>query len=412
METVLTPAVPKPAPVERRLKVVFLDYTLDLDKPGRSGLSDIVWDMAAALTALGHEVHVVGPYPQSAAPEPGITVHRIRVPPLGYRWYGGFLWICMRMAKMAARLDPDIVHAPEYISTAVFTTLYPNFGAQTVMTVPGNIFDRLSTPGAFKTTPLGAVILKWAAQQTARSGPTLIAISQDMKQWWEWTGSYPPRTHWIPLGIDVDRFRPTEGARQAIGLDNDIPFFLYVGRYAVEKGILDLLDALGEVHRRLPDTLFKVALVGRGDQLERIERRRSELGLNDLVDVHGWLAQDDLATWYSAADLFLMPSRNEPLGRVMLEAMACGTPVLGSDSAGPKDHIQEGVNGFVYPRGDVAALTEQLLWALQHPAQLQAMRKASRDYVHDNLAWDRIARRVVDEAYAPIALELSLSGGR
>lgn len=411
MDTLLSPAEPSTGTRPRRLRVVFLDYVLDLDKPGRSGLSDIVWDMAAALTAQGHEVHVVGPYPQSAAPEPGIRVHRIRVPPLGYRWHAGFLWICKRMAAVAARLAPDIVHAPDYISTAVFVTLYPNLGAQTVVTVPGNVYDRLSAPGAFKTTPLGAAILKWAAQQTARSGPTVIAISRDMKRWWEWTGSQPARTPWIPLGIDTVRFRPIENARAALGL-GDEPFFLYVGRYAVEKGILDLLDALGEVRRLLPDTAFKVALVGRGDQLERIERRRSELGLESVVDVHGWLDQDDLASWYSAADLFLMPSRNEPLGKVMLEAMACGTPVVASDSAGPKDHIVDGENGFLFPRGDVAALSDRLVWALRRPDELRGMRPAAHAYVRDNLAWEHIAARVANEVYAPIALELSLSGDR
>jgi glycosyltransferase involved in cell wall biosynthesis len=408
METLLT-TTDRDRGLDRPLKIVFLDYVLDLDKPGRSGLSDIVWDMAAALTAQGHEVHVVGPYPQSAAPEPGITVHRIRVPPFGYRWHAGFLWICQRMARVAARLQPDIVHAPDYISTAVFVTLNPNMSAQTVVTVPGNVYDRLSTPGAFKTTPLGAAILKWAAQQTARSGPTVIAISRDMKRWWEWTGSYPPRTPWIPLGIDTGRFRTVPDARRTLQRDPDTPFFLYVGRYAVEKGILDLLDALGELRRQRPDAPFTAALVGRGDQLERIERRRRELGLEDVVEVHGWLAQDDLATWYSAADLFLMPSRNEPLGKVMLEAMACGTPVLASDSAGPLDHIDEGVNGFLFPRGDVAALAERLVWAIDHPERLRALREGAERYVHDHLSWERIARRVTDEVYTPIALELSLS---
>ena len=94
------------------MKIVFLDYVLEPDQPGRTGLSDVVWDMAQGLIELGHDVQVVGPYPQHLAPDPRVKVHTIKVPPTGYRWFGGHLWICKRLADKAASLKADIIHAP------------------------------------------------------------------------------------------------------------------------------------------------------------------------------------------------------------------------------------------------------------------------------------------------------------
>lgn len=387
----------------RKLKIAFLDYVLDLDKPGRSGLSDIVWDMASELCNQGHEVHVVAPYKAQAGLDPRVEVHHVAVPPTGYRWHGGHLWICKRLADMAAQLKPDVIHAPEYISTGVFTFLYPNQSAQVVVSVPGNVFHRLATPNGFQTTALGAAILKWAGVQTARSGATVIAISQEMKRWWEWTGSPPEKTPFIPLGVDLERFRCLPEARARLGIPPEQQLLLYLGRFSREKGLLTLLEALAAIKVDLDPKRVRVVLVGRGQQRPELEARIQQEELQEIVEIKDWLPQDQLSTWYSAASAVLLPSYTEAQARVIGEAMACGTPILGSRISGTEDHVRDGVNGFLFPKGDREALAAILRRVVKDPTVLPTMRPATAAYAREHLAWPRIVKRVVNEVYWPIA---------
>lgn len=387
----------------RKLKVVFLDYVLDLDKPGRSGLSDIVWDMAGELCDQGHEVHVVAPYAAQPGLDERVRVHQVGVPPTGYRWHGGHLWICKRLADVAARLEPDVIHAPEYISTGVFTLLYPNHSAQVVVSVPGNVFHRLAIPNGFQTTALGAAILKWAAVQTARSGATVIAISREMKRWWEWTGSPPEKTPFIPLGVDLKRFHCQPDARAKLGVPPEQQLLLYLGRFSREKGLLPLLEALASMKPELDPRRVRVVLVGRGPQRSELEARILQEGLQEIVEVKDWLPQDQLSTWYSAASAVLLPSYTEAQARIIGEAMACGTPVIGSRISGTEDHVQDGLNGFLFPKGDRPALAAILRRVVEDPALLSSMRPATTAYAREHLAWPRIVRRVIEEVYWPIA---------
>ena len=121
----------------RRLRVCFIDYVLEPDKPGRSGLSDIVWDMASELANQGHEVHIVASYHSEVFPDPRINVHSFPTPVMGYRNVVGNALLLMRAARVTKALRPDIVHAPEYVSIAVFHAL--GVMAPLVFTVPGNI---------------------------------------------------------------------------------------------------------------------------------------------------------------------------------------------------------------------------------------------------------------------------------
>ncbi len=392
------------------MRIVFLDYVLDLDRPGRSGLSDIVWDMSVLLREQGHEVHVVGPYPQSAAPEPGITVHRVRVPPAGYRWHGGYLWICQRMARIAAQLKPDIIHAPEYISVATLVTLYPNLGAQAVVTVPGNVFHRLSIPNGFVTTPLGAGILKWAAQQAARSGPTIVAISEEMKRWWIWTGSPPHKTPLIPLGASPRRFSFLANSRASLGIDEDLLHFLFVGRFSPEKGLMLLIDALVKHRVRFNDAV-RVTLIGKGILEDEIKKQISTHGLGNVIHIVPWVHPQKLSRWYSSADALILPSYTEGFSRVICESMLCGTPVIGSRIAGTEDHVKDGLNGFLFPAGETESLAAIIGSILDNPSVIRDLRKSTLNYAQETLAWPRLVDRIVAEAYVPIMRKLYPSFG-
>lgn len=393
---------------DRPLRVAFVDYVLEPDKPGRSGLSDIVWDMASELVNQGHEAHIIGAYRTESYPDSRVHVHNFREPPIGYRNVAGHFWLLKRAGDVANRLNADVVHAPEYISTAVLSAM--RVRAPLVLTVPGNIYHKVQTPGGNGYEWYFTQILKWAARRSARDCASVIAISREMKQWWEWTGSSPDRTPYIPLGVDTKRFQAVPNARRALGLPEDPLVLLYAGRFSPEKGVTDLLDALGPIREEMVRSQVRVLLVGRGPQEAELRARITALRLDDVVRMRGWEPQESLGTWYSAADALLLPSRTDAFGRTVGEAMSCGTPVIGTSVGGVADHVRTNITGFAFPRGDARALASVVTDLARDPTRIRRMRPAAREYVQNNLTWERVTSRVICEVYEPLAARQRLVG--
>lgn len=380
----------------KKLRVAFVDYVLDPRQPGRSGLSDVVWDMATELVNQGHEAHIVASYHTETYPDPRVIVHSFPTPPIGYRNLAGQLWILKRAAATVKMLRPDVVHTPEYVSTAVLASL--GVKAPMVLTVPGNIFERIERGNPYDR--LYTRVLKWAARVSARRCHTVIAISREMKIWWERTGSEPARTPWIPLGVDPERFYQVADAKESLKLAKDSPFLLYVGRFSKEKGLLDLLDALAQIKPELDTKKVQITLIGRGPLETEIRQRLALNGLT-MVSVHPWVPSSELSTWYSAADALLLPSHSEGFSRTIPEAMICGTPVVGTKITGTEDHILEGRNGYLAPPQDPQSLARVLALVLENPTILQTMRRHTLGYARDKLTWPHIMERVIREAYLP-----------
>lgn len=312
----------------------------------------------------------------------------------------GQLWVAKRIADVAKSLGVDIVHAPEYLSTAVLATL--DHRIPVVLTVPGNIFQRLAVPEGNQASYLYTETIKWAARASARQCSAVIAFTREMKEWWERTGSAPERTPVIPYGVDVDHFQPVADARQRLGIPHDSLMLLYVGRLDREKGLFDALKAFRQVKDEIGLDRVRFDVLGAGLLRKDLELAAAQTGLSDHVHFHGPADRTQLPDWYSAADALLLPSWIEPFGRVMLEAMACGTPVLATTTGGPIDHIVDGENGFLFPPRDPSALAAIIQTVVANPSQLKTMSPNALMYVRRHLSWKRIVERIINEVYLPI----------
>ena len=340
----------------------------------------------------------VASYHTNTYPDPRVIVHQFATPPIGYRNLIGQVWILKRAAAVMRQLRPDIIHCPEYVSSAVFAALA--VPAPLVLTAPGNIFQRLPSEHGYDWHYVQ--FLKWAARTSARHCGSILAISREMQQWWEWTGSPPERTFTIPYGVNPQHFAPVADARAQLGIAPDTRLLLCVGRFSKEKGLFDLLAALEQGDLRRNARNVQVVLAGKGPQQTELSQQIAARGLTSVVQLREWIDREDLPTWYSAADALLLPSWNEPLGRVMLEALACGTPVIASASEGPKDHIRQGHNGYLFPPHDVAALAALLQQVIARPVLLNQMRPAALAYAQQHLAWPAIVARIVREVYTAL----------
>jgi glycosyltransferase involved in cell wall biosynthesis len=375
------------------MRVGFVDYVVEPDKPGASGLSDITWNMARELTKLGDDVHIVAPYSVDPEPCSGVTVHRFPLPRPGYRNIVGHLRIVLCARRELAKLaNLDFIHAPEYVSTGIIA---PTSSTPTVLTTPGNIYERIAS-GSNPFDPTMTALLKACAHSSARRCLMIAAISQDMERWWRQTGASGERLEVIPHGVDTDVFHRSEHAASELGLSADRINLLYVGRLSPEKNVSLLIRTVGKLNDGTWEPYYQLHLVGTGSQEQELRSLVTRLRLGTQVVFHGRLPLADLPRWYSAADAVVLPSKSEGLPRVMLEAMACGTPFIGTRISGVVDHIRDGENGFMVAPDDESALAIRLRLVREQPLHARQIGRRGQEYVVRHLTWPLVVRRFRD----------------
>jgi type III pantothenate kinase len=159
----------------------------------------------------------------------------------------------------------------------------------------------------------------------------------------------------LPYFVDLDAFAP--GPRRS---DDTTTVYGSSGRLSEQKGYDLALEALARVYEGRPDA-FVYRIAGIGPEADRLQQQAKNLGIAHRVELVGWLEPDNLPEFFSSLDVFLHPARYEPYGVAVLEAMASGKPVVGSDAAGVVvDRIRNGVNGFVHRSGSVADLVARI----------------------------------------------------
>jgi glycosyltransferase involved in cell wall biosynthesis len=208
-------------------------------------------------------------------------------------------------------------------------------------------------------------------------------------------GADPARIRAIPNGCDATIFHPQDraAARAALGLDADAEWVVYVGRLVPEKGLRELLDAAVALASQRPR--LRIALVGEGPMHAELESRiAADPALR--VKMPGAQGPHEVARWMAAADLVTLPSYSEGHPNVLVEALACGRPVLATPVGGIPEVVDEDC-GLLVPARDPAALAEGLREALDRPWDEAALsRRFSR-------GWDAVAAdtlRACEEALA------------
>jgi glycosyltransferase involved in cell wall biosynthesis len=178
--------------------------------------------------------------------------------------------------------------------------------------------------------------------------------------------------------------RPHRAALRArLGLPPDRPIVLYAAKLIDRKAPLDLVQAFGRAVSDMPPEHRPILLMaGDGDLRPQVEVAITALGLPDSVRLLGFQSQRQLAALYDLCDAFVLPSAHETWGLVVNEVMNAGKPVIASDRVGAaRDLVQEGLNGFVYPFGDIDALAARLRDAFADRARLAAMGAESRHII-------------------------------
>ncbi|HFD39690.1 MAG TPA: glycosyltransferase family 4 protein [Anaerolineae bacterium] len=269
-----------------------------------------------------------------------------------------------RLGRQMRRLRPHLVHIdeePYNLATAHALWLARRFGAKTLFFSWQNIARRYPPP------------FRWLERYVLRHADHGLVGNREAAAVWRAKGYGGPLTVIPQFGVDPDLFRPAP--RPAAR-----PFTIgYVGRLVAEKGVDLLLTALAALEGD-----WRASILGSGPACEALQAQVQSLGLSGRVSFGGWIDSARMPDHYRSLDVLVLPSRTRPnwkeqFGRVLVEAMACGVPVIGSDS-GEIPHVI-GKAGLVFPEGQAEALRAHLARLLADGELRAALARRGRERV-------------------------------
>ncbi len=305
------------------------------------------------------------------APEGGITdfegARVVGMPSTPFPLYPELRLSLPRRSMRRILLDfrPDVIHSVDPVLLGIAGIYYAS-----TLRIPLVVSYHTQLPKYLHYYKLGSIEgLVWSLLRTRHNGATVnLCTSSAMVE--ELTRHGIARVRLWQRGIDTDFFRPEEAYHEMraylSGGRPDSPLLLYVGRLSAEKNIEQLkliLDAMPEA---------RLALVGGGPHKAALEKHFQ----GTATFFPGYMEGQRLACAFASADLFVLPSRTETLGLVLLEAMAAGCPVVAARAGGIPELVEDGVSGFLFEEEQEAIHAVRLL--LRDPAKRECVRRHAR----------------------------------
>ncbi|MFT3665094.1 glycosyltransferase [Piscinibacter sp.] len=237
----------------------------------------------------------------------------------------------------------------------------------------------------------------WLTRRTIERADALVVVSEAMARGAQAQfGADPARVHTIVNGFNrsVFRLQDQQQARAALGLPMQGRLIVYVGRFVEAKGLIELLDAFEKMAAEDGDV--RLALIGDGVMAPQLPGLVRDRGLAERVLLPGSMEPVQVARWISAADLLTLPSWSEGYPNVVVEALACGTPVVATDVGGTREILREDRGLLVSPR-DAQALRVALTEALRRPWDRAAIAASMAR------SWDDVAAETLQVCESVVA---------
>lgn len=374
-----------------------------------------IHEFAKHLIAEGCEVHVVAPYDKGTLfyeLMDGVHVHRFRylIPPFLQRltYNGGiperlradpiakyqlppYVVACaLATFRVCKKADSDLVHA-QWGLQAFATSLSKKLLSKPIVTTVHGAEFFLSQRKTYQTLLARGLL----------NSDMILANSENTRREAEKLGVPASKVAVIHQGVDLGKLRVNEERRTRLQMMLNIKgkLVMTAGRLVERKGIRYLLIAMKEVVKQHPTT--KLVVVGDGPERPHLMRLTSELGIRENIVFAGFVSDQDLACLYSLTDVFVLPSiinskgDTEGLGLVLLEAMAMGKPVIGSDVGGIPEVIIDKSTGFIVTQKNSHALADRICVLLTDEKLAGRMGEAGKRRVIGRFTWEKVTKAVV-----------------
>ncbi len=373
------------------LRVLLLNYEFP---PLGGGAGHASFNIARTLVRLGCQVDVVtsGVDGQPTVERiDGVQVYRVRslrrgIQECGFR--GAWSYVARAQPvcrKLLAQHRYDIVHYFFGLPTGMLALCTPGAGR-----IPSVISLRGSdVPGydmGSRSLRLAHGLLRPLTRRIWRSADAVIANSQGLRELAQPVLPGKP-IGVIPNAIDGTVFSPNGAVSHQGNGSAEVVRLLAVSRLIGRKGLDDLLRAVA----LLKDDRLALTLQGWGRDGDRLQALAVSLGIDRQVTFAGFKQRHLLPAVYRAADLFVLPSHSESCAMALLEAMACGLPVVATRVGGTVELVKEGVNGHLVPPGSPKALAEALARLIGDPALRRTMGQRNAQLIRQSYTWQAMA---------------------
>ena len=304
--------------------------------------------------------------------------------------------------RFARRRPYDLTHANFFMSAMVSGAIKAATGTPFVVTFHALGRVRRLHQQAADTFPEARLAIE---DQAVASADRIIAeCPQDVADLLKHYGADPSRLTIVPCGFDPAEFWPVARAkaRSRLNLPASGPLLLQLGRMVPRKGVDTVIRGLARLQT---DHAIKARLlVVGGDstqpdptltpEIGRLQALAEAEGVLDRVTFVGSRGRDVLRYYYAAADVFVTTPWYEPFGITPVEAMACGTPVVGSNVGGIKATVVDGETGYLVPPNDPEALADRLARLLGDPELLGKLSRQARRRALAGYTWSGVARSI------------------
>lgn len=296
----------------------------------------------------------------------------------GFSYFFSILPVMLNIAKT---FDFDIIHAH---------VTYPDGFAAVLV---GKLLKRpvivTEHTGNFRRVIRKTLGRRALSLHALKNAHLVISVSKNQRRELLQEGLSADKVILIPNGIDLKTFRPMKQETTVKGYRT----ILFVGHLIENKGVHFLLEALRQLQDRGRNDL-QLFLAGDGAWKEYLMEKAQELGLDSKVHFLGVLDKAGVAQWMRKCDLLVLPSLRESFGIVLIEAMACGKPVVATRCGGPEEIVTDDAGILVAP-GDTEALSEGIEHVLQNPGRYKS--EAIAEHVRLKYDIDRVAERIVEQ---------------
>ena len=389
------------------------------------GQNVYVAELPKHLTELGYEIDIFTRKESSIDTvinwQPGIRVIHIKAGPVAIIAKEELLCymdeFTSNMAQFIAQenICYDLIHANFFMSALVASRLKEKFGIPYTVTFHALGLVRQLHQKEMDKFPASRISIEKAI---VRDADQLIAeCPQDKEDLMQHYGADEKKITIIPCGFSNKEFYPIEKAtaRKILNLPQHEKILLQLGRMVPRKGVDNVIKAISKIKSSL-HTVHLIIVGGDTDtadpkltpEIARLIDVAKKANVQSRITFVGRKTRDVLKYYYAAADLFITTPWYEPFGITPLEAMACGTPVIGADVGGIKYSIADGKTGFLVPPDDPQALAEKIEQALSCTQALATMGRNCIQRVNKLFTWRHVAV-CCDVLYNEIIIATSVS---
>lgn len=231
--------------------------------------------------------------------------------------------------------------------------------------------------------------------ESLKEADKIITVSNATKKYVLSLGVDPNKVQVLYNGVDLDRFKPIKGAREAIRrrltVAQDAVVVVTVRRLVFKNGVDTLMESARIAIRKNPKLVFLV--IGKGPDFNEVKTKIAQWGLIRSFRLAGFVSDEELPLYYNAADFFVLPSKSgEGLPLVALEAMACGLPLIATDVGGIREIMIKDY-GKIVPPNDPQSMAEAVLMFSE--IDFEEQRKDLRKIVEQRFSWDGNVERLI-----------------